>query len=174
MKKSLLALAVLAGISMLFMGCPSGTDTPTEPTSDPATNVETPVVTSKTLTFSNAYGKAIWNVAEDWTEFTIEFDGVPSKVQICAEGDVTSSANQKWGEMYYTGTIDTASKTVVIADALKALKEKNNDTKVTKICLCANNDASATAKIKSVTAKKSDGSTVTVSAPDTFESAELK
>ena len=42
MKKSLLALAVLAGISMLFMGCQKGTDTPAEPTSDPATNVEKP------------------------------------------------------------------------------------------------------------------------------------
>ena len=62
MKKSLLALAVLAGISMLFMGCPSGTDA--EPTSDPATNTETPVVTPKTifkgatLELATSYGDA--------------------------------------------------------------------------------------------------------------------
>ena len=35
MKKTLLALAAIAGISMLFMGCPHSTKTPASPVSDP-------------------------------------------------------------------------------------------------------------------------------------------
>ncbi len=165
MKKSLLVLAALAALSMVFVSCGSKGDgsTPTTPAEPKA----------KVLTFSNVYGKVIWNVADDWTTFAVEFDGVPTAVQFCAEGDQTSSENQLWGDMYYVDC-DSASLSVNFADALTALQGKgHNDTKVTKAILGAKNDAAATAKIKSITVTKADGSKIEFPTPDALDNGAL-
>ncbi|MCR4952781.1 MAG: hypothetical protein K6A43_01795 [Treponema sp.] len=167
MKKTFVISALLA-LAMTFVSCIDGM--PADPNAP-----ETPAAeTVKTLTFTDKYGKVIWDIKDGWTEFTIEFAEVPSKVHFCVEGDETSSANQRWGDMYYSGEITETSKTVVFSDALDAIKAKNHgDTKVTKICLAACNDATATAKIKSVKAKKADGTTEDAGDP-TFENAALE
>lgn|GEM_PF-3666184 len=153
MKKIKVLLSALAMVAaMAFVSCGGGAG------DDPTGGKSGSDAVIQTVTYSNVYGKLIWAAEDDWAEFTIDFAEVPTKVQFCCEGDVTSSENQKYGEMYYSGSITTTSKTVVIADALAVMKGKNGDTKVTKVILAAENDATATAKIKSVKVKKTDGS----------------
>ena len=167
MKKSLLVLAALAALSMAFVSCGGGAGGgDSKPVNDDGPK-------AKVLTFSNVYGKVIWNVADDWTTFAVEFDGVPTAVQFCAEGDQTSSENQLWGDMYYVDC-DSASLSVNFADALTALQGKgHNDTKVTKAILGAKNDAAATAKIKSITVTKADGSKIEFPTPDALDNGAL-
>lgn len=94
MKKSLLALAVLAGISMLFMGCPKGTDTPAEPTSDPATNVEKPAEETPA-------GPTVVKTIElkkfvKWSELGITADNA-GEYLIKATYKLTDASKKGWG-----------------------------------------------------------------------------
>ncbi len=150
MKKIKVLLSALAMVAaMAFVSCGGGAG-------DGESGSDAVI---QTVTYSNNYGKLIWAAEDDWAEFTIDFAEVPTKVQYCCEGDKTNSTAGLYIDMYYSGLIITTSKTVVIADALATIKTKDHgDTKITKVILAADNDATATAKIKSVKVKKTDGS----------------
>ena len=171
MKKSLLALAVLAGISMLFMGCPSGTDA--EPTSDPKVN--TPVETAKPFTISyksNAQWAApTFEVAGDWVSLEVKFaDGADlSKNQFCVISDKVEK-EESWGTQYFSKypKADATTK-IVFADWLVKNDEENGAevadsslkakgaTKITKCSIQNMTKDSFELKVKSAKATKADG-----------------
>ena len=75
MKKTLLALAAIAGISMLFMGCPHSTKTPASPVSDPGSgeDVTITVPDDSLILWESEEAKGTKFTSEGWGPY-LNFD----------------------------------------------------------------------------------------------------
>lgn len=175
MKKSLLALAVLAGVSMLFMGCPKGTDS--TPTSDPAVPAETAKPFTIQFSADKQWSAAEFTVQSDWKSLTVVFaDDAPlDKIQFCLVSDKVEK-EESWGTAYYskypkaeaTTTIDFAAWLDILDKneakedvAGSSLKDKGA-TKINKANIQNMTKDAFSVKIKSAKVTKTDGTVIDV------------
>ncbi|MCR4954650.1 MAG: hypothetical protein K6A43_11325 [Treponema sp.] len=125
--------------------------------------------TYTTIKCSTKYAGPSWTAGDDWESLTIEFTETPVNMQMSTEGDAVKS-HWDWGDEYYstyTGDIWGTSVTVNIATELARLQELSADvTKVTNIKLMDMGAGDGVAKIKSVTATKTDGTTEALTVPE--------
>lgn len=123
--------------------------------------------TPKTITWKGQWTAANIDVEADWVSVTVTFEAKPENVQFCVSSDFVAS-HESWGDAYQSTYPQIGADgvgTVVIADELAAMNEKENDesTKITTIGIqytaaVAEGEDAPSAKVKSVVATLKDGS----------------
>lgn len=115
-----------------------------------------------TITYNNNFGSVVLKVDSSWTEVKFVFEtGMEEKIQL-GYLDAEKNPDDEWGNPYagYSGALSGPEFNVVISEATETIN--NPGTKVLDQIIIQNMNGAAndiTVVVKSITAKKADGTT---------------
>lgn len=120
-----------------------------------------------TINYTKKDGEAIYTVEDNWVSLEIEFEEVVNGMQFAVKSDALKEDHGDWKEYYTEYKSVAKTNTIVIADVLQEIKNKNPDpinpiTKIASICIQNTANSANTYKVVKSTVTKKDSTTVDI------------
>ena len=120
-----------------------------------------------TINYTKKDGEAIFTVEDNWVSLEIEFEEVVNGMQFAVKSDALKEDHGDWKEYYTEYKSVAKTNTIVIADVLQEIKNKNPDpinpiTRIASICIQNTADSANTYRVVKSTVTKKDSTTVDI------------